>query len=156
MFKSINLHPSIFFSPQNLDQYQQTHFNLEVRGRFFAFDVLNEFILPVYTQYTQNSANGGQNAAILRAIGTVKGHDLDAHVHDHDDDHHRRDRHARHHQPAVDLKYSGGDLVGVGVNVLKSSGLYFLVAGLLQTGAPWVSYFVSAIYQPQPTLNCTQ
>ena len=155
MFKSINLHPSNLFSPQNLDQYQQTHFNLEVRGRFFAFDVLNEFILPVYTQYTQNSANGGRNTAMLRAIGTVKTHDLDAHGHDHDDDHHLRD-HARHHQPAVDLKYSGGDLEGVGVNVLKSSGLYFLVAGLLQTGAPWVSYFVSAIYQPQPTIHCRQ
>ena len=107
-------------------------------------DFLNEFILPVFTQYTQNCANGGQNAAMLRAIGTVKTHDLDAHYQDHDDDHHLRD-HARHHQPAVDLKYSGGDLVGVGVNVLKSSGLYFLVAGLFQTGAPWVSYFVSAI-----------
>ena len=94
-------------------------------------------------------------SAMLSAIGTVKMHDLDAHVHDHDDDHHLRD-HARHHQPAVDLKYSGGDLEGVGVNVLKSSGLYFLVAGLLQTGAPWVSYFVSAIYQPQPTILCRQ
>ena len=119
-------------------------------------DFLNEFILPVFTQYTQNCANGGQNAAMLRAIGTVKTHDLDAHYQDHDDDHHLRDHHARHHQPAVDLKYSGGDLVGVGVNVLKSSGLYFLVAGLLQTGAPWVSYFVSAIYQPQPTIHCRQ
>ena len=93
---------------------------------------------------------------MLRAIVTVKTHDLDTHGHYHDDDHHLRDHHAHHHQPAVDLKYSGGDLVGVGVNVLKSSGLYFLVAGLLQTGAPWVSYFVSAIFQPQPILNCRQ
>ena len=118
-------------------------------------DFLNEFILPVFTQYTQNCANGGQNAAMLRAIGSVKTQDINAHVHDHDNDHHRCDRHARHHQPAVDLKYSGGDLVGVGVNVLKSSGLYFLVAGLFQTGAPWVSYFVSAIYQPYTEDRCT-
>ena len=57
MFKSINLHPSNLFSPQNLDQYQQTHFNLEVRGRFFAFDVLNLFCL--YTHSTHRNVQMG-------------------------------------------------------------------------------------------------
>ena len=58
-------------------------------------------------------------------------HDHDHRHHDHDHDHH-------HHQAAVDLKYSCGDPVRVGVNALQSSGLYFLH----RHTAVSISYFV--------------
>ena len=40
--------------------------------------------------------------------------------------HHHHGHHNDHHHAAVDLKYSCGDLVRVGVNAPQSSGLYFL------------------------------
>ena len=52
-------------------------------------------------------------------------HWLHTHHSQHHHFHHHHHHHHHYHHPAVDLKYSCGDLVRVGGNALQSSGLYF-------------------------------